>query len=116
MLLFLPEEACFLRRSLTPVVSRGSPCGHLGTPRRCLCLPPIPSIRMLVSAFAFPGRPRTGVQAHPARSLRAFLIPWPRLSGSPFLRLLPEEFGGGWGLGSSFFQRNGTQPAKWALD
>lgn len=38
----------------------------------------------------------------------AFLSPWPGLNASLFLRLLPEEFGEGWGLGSS---RNGTQRA-----
>lgn len=55
--LFLPEETSFLGRTLTPVVSRGSPCGHLCTQWRCLCLPPIPSIRMSVSASAAPCPP-----------------------------------------------------------
>lgn len=114
VLLFLSEESSFLRRSLTPVVSRGNPCGPLGTQRRCLFLPPIPSIKMLVSPFAAPCPAWAGVQAHPARSLlrscppgRGWMLPF--FWGS-FLKSL-EKVGG--------LAHQGTglrEPVKWALD
>lgn len=89
LLLFLPEESSFFRRILTPVVLRGSPCGHLGTQWRCLSLPPIPSIKMLVSALAARCPPASGLQARSAHFLRSFWTPGPGPSSSPFLRLLP---------------------------
>lgn len=80
--LFLPEETSFLGRTLTPVVSRGSPCGHLYTQWRCLCLPPIPSIRMSVSASAAPCPPPGGPRARSARSRRTV---WTPGRAEPFL-------------------------------
>lgn len=115
--LFLPEESSCLRRILIPVVSRGSACGHLGTQWRCLSLPPIPSIRMLVSAFAALCPPASGRQAHPARSVGTSWTPLtpphsPPGSGpssSPFSEaLFPYEFGGGrGGLGASSLKEMG---------
>lgn len=75
--LFLPEETSFLGRTLTPVVSRRSPCGHLCTQWRCLCLPPIPSIRMSVGASAAPCPPLGGPRARLARSRRTVWTPGP---------------------------------------
>ena len=76
--LFLPEETSFLGRTLTPVVSKGSPCGHLCTQWRCLCLPPIPSIRMSVGISAAPWPPAPGrPRARSARSRWTVWIPGP---------------------------------------
>ena len=70
--LFLPEEPSFLGRTLTPAVSRGSPCGHLSTQWRCLSLPPIPSIRTSVGASAARCPPPAGREpALPARGGRS---------------------------------------------
>lgn len=106
LLLFLPEEFSFFRRTLTPVVSTGSPCGHLGTQWRCLSLPPIPSIRMLVSASAAACAPASGLQTRCARSLGTFWTPGPG-HAVPLATLQPSGFGGGCGLGALSLEETG---------
>lgn len=72
--------------------SRGVEGESLRTPRtqwRCLSLPPIPSIRMLVSALAARCPPASGLQARSAHFLRTFWIPGPGPNPSLFLRFLP---------------------------
>lgn len=71
---------------------------------------------MLVSAFAALCPPASGLQAHSARPLCALWTPGPGPSSSPFLRLLPSEFGGGRALGASFLKDMGLSLCDMGLE